>query len=88
MHETFDQLEWSRTERELGAAGAAEQIRRQPERRASDVREQQRRSARGDDATVDLGDLEIGVDRRIHRDDGRVTAEEVDEGAEVWKHGL
>jgi hypothetical protein len=37
---------------------------------------------------MDLCDFQIRIDRRVHGDDGGVTAEQVDEGAQVGKHGL
>jgi hypothetical protein len=32
---------------------------------------------------MDFGNLEIGIDGRVHRDDGRIAAEDVDKRAEV-----
>jgi hypothetical protein len=35
---------------------------------------------------MDLGDLEMRIDRCVDRDDGRVTAQEIDERTEIGKH--
>jgi len=66
----------------------AEQVRDEPERRALDVGEQERRTAGRDHAPMDFCDFEIRVDRRVHGDDGGVTAEQVDERAQVREHVL
>ena len=75
-------------ERQLGAARGAEQIGDQPEVGALDVGEEQRRTAGGDHAAVDLRRFEMRIDRRLHRDEVVVTAKLVDERAEIGKrHG-
>ena len=76
MHQPLDQSKRPLAKGELGTAGGAEEIRDEPERRALDVGEQQRRATGRDHAAVDLGGLERRIDRRIHRDDRVVTAEE------------
>ena len=85
LDEPPDQPQRPLAERQLGAAGGAEQIGDEPEIGALDVGEEQRRSAGRDDAAVNLGGFEMGIDRRLHRDDVVVTAELVDEGAEIGK---
>ena len=84
-HEPPDQPQRPLAERQLGAPRGAEQVGDEPEVRALDVGEEQRRTAGGDHAAMDLGDLEVRIDRRLHRDDVVVTAEAVDERAEVGK---
>ena len=49
------------------------------------VGEEQRRSAGGDHAPMNLGDLEVGIDGSVHRDEIVVTAESIDERAEIGK---
>lgn len=55
----------ARAERELDAALRAEQVGDHGPRRVPDVLEEQRRAAGRDHAAVDLGDLQVGVDRRV-----------------------
>ena len=83
LHEPSDQPERPLTECELGTAGCAEEIRDQREVGALDVAEDQRRTARGDHAPMDLRGLEIRVDRCGHLDDVARAAKDVDERAEV-----
>jgi hypothetical protein len=56
-----------------------------PESRIPDVREEQGRSTGCDHPPVDFRNFEMTVDRSLDRDDVIVTAEAVDEGAEIWK---
>ena len=53
-----------------------------------DVREQQRRPAGGDDPAVDLGNLQMRIDRDIDRNDICVAAERLDERAKVREHEI
>jgi hypothetical protein len=84
----------------LRASRCAEKIGREPVRRASgwnrrripnpesripDIGKQQRRSAGGNDAPVNLCYFKVGVDRCLHRDDVIVTAEAIDEGTKIRK---
>ena len=43
-----------------------------------DVDEQQSRAARGNDPPMDLGDFEMTIDGRLHRDDVAVTVETIE----------
>ena len=88
MDEAFDQALRARAERERGAARGAEQIGHERERRALDVREQQRGAARRNHPAVDFGDLEIGVDGRVDRDEVAITAQTIEEGAEIGKRRI
>jgi hypothetical protein len=73
----------ARSERHLGSALRAEEVRGEGEIRAGHVREQEGRAAGGDDPPVDLGRLQVPVDGRF--DDGKVSVppELLDEAAEV-----
>ena len=51
--------------------------------RALDPREQQRRAAGRDDAAVDLGDLEAGIDRGIDDHEVAIAANPTQETAKV-----
>ena len=74
--------------RQLGAASGAEQIGDEPEVRALDVGEQQRRTAGRDHAAMDLRDFEVGIDLRFDRDKVVVTAKLVEKRAEIGeRHG-
>ena len=74
------------TERQFRTPGGAEQVGRQAELRAAHVREQQRGTARRDHAAMDLGNLEVRIDRRFHGDDVVVVVETVDELTKVLEH--
>ena len=75
-----------RAEGQLHPPRRAEEVGHAREVGALDVAEQQRRAASGDDPAVDLGDLEVGGDRRLHVDDLLLTPQQVQELAEVG-HG-
>jgi hypothetical protein len=81
MNETTNQPRRPLTERHLGAASRAEEICDQPEVRARDVGEEQRRTARGNHTAVNLCCFEMRIDRRFDRDEVVVTAKLVEKGA-------
>src|SRR6185503_2942485 len=83
MNETTNQPQRPLTERHLGAACRAEEICDQPEVRARDVGEEQRRTARGNHTAVNLRRFEMRVDRRIDRDKVVVTAKLIEKRAQV-----
>jgi hypothetical protein len=83
MDDPLDQPQRPLAEGELRPRRAAEQVGDQPEFRALDVGEEQGGTAGGDHAAMDLRDLEIRIDRRVHRDDRTVTTERVEKGAEI-----
>jgi hypothetical protein len=85
LHDTSDEPQRPFAERELGATCGPEQIGDQSERRALHVGEEQRRSAGGDHTPMDLGNFEVGIDGSVHRNDIVVTAESLDERAEIGK---
>ena len=88
VDEAFDQALRARAERELGAARGAEQIGHERERRALDVREQQRGPARRNHPAVDFGDFEIGVDGRVDRDEVAIAAQTIEKRAEIGKRRI
>ena len=88
MHEPLDQPQRPLAERQLGAAGGAEQIGDERKVGAGDVGEEQRRTAGGDDAAMDLRGLEIGIDRRGDLDEVVVAAQPIEKRAEIGKHAL
>ena len=85
LHDAANEPERPLAEGQLGAARRAEQIGDEPEVRALDVGEEQRRTARGNHAAVNLRHLEMRIDRRFDRDKVVVTAKLVDERAEIGK---
>jgi hypothetical protein len=68
------------TKRQLGSAGRAEQVGNERKVGISDVRKQQRRASRRDDATMDLGRFEGTIDRRRDLDEISITPEPIEEG--------
>ena len=70
-------------ERHLGASRGAEKIGDERKRGAAHIGEQQRRAARRDHPTVDLGRLEIRVDRCVDHREIAGAPQLVDKGAEV-----
>ncbi len=88
LHEPLDEREGARAERHLGPSPGAEQVRGQRKRAVPDVREEQRRAAGRDHATMNLGGLLVGVDWRVDGDEVAVAAKLVEERAEVGKQGL
>ena len=83
MNEATNQPQRPLSERHLGAASRAEEIGDEPEVRARDVGEEQRRTARGDHAAVNLRGFEMRIDRRFDRDEVVVTAKLVEKRAKV-----
>src|SRR5688572_25165286 len=83
VDDTANQTERPFSERHLGAAGRAKEIRDQPEVRASDVREEQCGTARGNDTPVNLRRFEMRIDLRFDRDKVVVTAKSIEERAEI-----
>ena len=83
----------SRRTRRIGRSPNASSARRAVPKRLVTSRKSDRATlvkisagpAGGDDATVNLGGFEVGIDRRLHRDDVVVTAELVEEGAQIGK---
>ena len=45
--------------------------------------EEERWTAGGDHATMNLRDFQMGINSRLHRDEVFVTAEPLDEGAQI-----
>ena len=82
LDEPPDQTQRPLAECHLGAARRAEQVGDEPEIRALDVGEEERRSAGGDDAAMDLGDFEMGSTGGLDRDESFVAAELIDERRE------
>ena len=76
----------ARAESQLHPARRAEEVGHAGEVGAFDVAEHQRRPAGGDDPAVDLGDLEVGGDRRLDVDDLLLAPQQVQKLAEVG-HG-
>ena len=84
-----DELGGQLPERELDPSRAAEEVRHQRERGARHAPEEERRAAGGDHPAVDLGHLEVRVDRRLDLDQLAGGAQPVDEGVQVSRgvHG-
>ena len=72
-----------RSERQVDPAGCPEQVGDRGEVGPFDALEQQRRSARGDDAAVDLGQFEIGVDRGFDPRQLPLFFKQLEEGSKV-----
>ena len=86
LDDASNQTERALTERHLGAASRAEQVGDESKSRTLDVGEEERGSAAGNDAPMNLCDLEMGIDLGLHRDEVPVTAKLVEKSAEVWEH--
>src|SRR5439155_21339058 len=82
-----DRVEGRRIERHAHAALGAELVDQQRVCRALDVLEQQRRPAVLDDAVVDLGDLELGIDLRADANELTLALEQGDPLAQVTRGG-
>ncbi|OQC34248.1 MAG: hypothetical protein BWX64_02801 [Acidobacteria bacterium ADurb.Bin051] len=83
LGETPHEGERPAPEGELGPAGGAEEVRGERQLAALDVREEERRTARGDHPPVDLRDLQPGVGRGRHLHEIAIAAEAIEEGAQV-----
>ena len=83
MHEAFDEREWPRAERELGATCGAEQVRDERKIGAPHVREQQRRTAAGNHPPMNLRGFEIGIDWRADFDELPIATKLIEEGPQI-----
>ena len=86
MDSAFDELLRAFAECEFDAFDRAEEICDNGKCRAFYVREKQSLSLFVDDPAMDLGDLEIRVDRSRDLDDFVLILKRTDEGAEVFVH--
>jgi hypothetical protein len=81
----LNQTKRAAAEGKAGAALGAKQVANQWECGAGDIGEQECRSARSNDASVDLRDLEIRIDRRVDHHEITVAPDLIEEGSEVGK---
>ena len=88
MHHALDELERTRAECQFGAVRRAKQIGDERKRRARHVVEAQRRATRRDDAPMNLGRLERGINRRGNLDDVAVAPQPVEKRSKVAEHYL
>ena len=66
LHQLSKELLWSRAERQVNPFPRPEQIGHTREVCPGNTSKQQSRSTACDDSPVDLGNLEVGVDRRFY----------------------
>ena len=72
-------------ERQFRAVCGTEKIRDERKFSTVDLREQQSRTACGDDATMNLCGFEVRVDTGRDLDEVTIVPEALDEGAEIWE---
>ena len=87
----LDELDRLPAECELHPPGCPEEVRDQRkvglDALVMRLREDQRGPAGGDDAAVDLGGFEVGVDRHVDLDHIAAVAQQLEEDAEIsWRH--
>ena len=83
LDEAANELQWTSPEGQLRPARGPEQIRCERKGRPGYIREEQRRPTGRDDAAVDLGGLEVRIDRRLHNREVAVTPQPVDERTQI-----
>ena len=87
VHQPFEELLSAVSEGELHPTRRSVEVRHKGELRALHIPEEERGSARRDDAAMDLGEFEIRIDLGGDLDDLVFAAELIDEASEACVHG-
>jgi hypothetical protein len=83
LHHASNQAKGAFPKRQLGPLGGAEEVRDETEVRSLDIGKEQRGTAARYHASMDLSDLEMWIDLRLHRDEVIVTVKAIEKRAEV-----
>ncbi len=88
IHQPADEFERPLAEGQGSAAPGAEQVGDQREGLAGHVGEEQRRALGGDHPAMDLGHLEMGIDRRGHHGQVAIGLQPIEKRTQVRKHSV